>query len=174
MRRVCTWVPGSGGGLPSVPRETNYNAFAPSDPGILEQDPRNFKIFRSEVVRTRFSGDPGMWTPGCVGAIELDLFAGAKRRFILTGGQDPEAVRRLVQHFDQSLEVTTKTTAEKRTEFLFLSLLALLTAAGLGSLGWLGGPGPHALELFLMAAVALAIAGLGFVRTWRTPKHKGK
>ena len=89
-------------------RETLYDSLDPFGSSFMEQDPRNFRILRSEVARTRFRRNRSRWTRFNVGVVEIELLVGVKRRFILVGDQPPDAIMQLMLEFDPELEITGK------------------------------------------------------------------
>jgi hypothetical protein len=89
-------------------REKLYESLDPFEPSFLQHDFRNFQIFRTDVVRTRFRRNRSHWTPFNVGVVELELLDGTRRRFILVGNQQQEEVLNLLLKFDPAIEVTGK------------------------------------------------------------------
>jgi hypothetical protein len=87
-------------------REAFYDRTDPWSADFLLADPRNFRITRSEVLRSRMRRNRSLWTPDNLGSWELEMVDGKTRRFIVIGGQDQERICELLRVFDRRVEIT--------------------------------------------------------------------
>lgn len=85
-------------------RETFYDSIDPFSTRFLELDPRNFRIAREEVIRTRFKLDRSLWSPINSGVVEIEMIDGGVRRFILIGEHENDDILELIKRFDPSIE----------------------------------------------------------------------
>jgi hypothetical protein len=148
-------------------REEHYDASEPFSPTLLESDPRNFQIGRLDVTRTEFRRGRSLWTPFNVGVVELSLFDGSKRRFILVGEQEADDVLNLLRMFDPGIQVTGKARPVRRPpepmtpaqlrRALIVGVLVLLGFAGFFLYAGMSGRANAGLNLTL-AAVNLLVA----------------
>jgi hypothetical protein len=149
-------------------REMRYDGLDPFGADMLAQDPRNFHLPRTEVVRARFRRSRSLWTAFNVGSVELELQDGTKRRFILVGDQDPDTVFGLVREFDPRVELTGRPNqrqrpaslapVSRRLQFALLAVFLFGCAALLGYAAW-AGVGPPSPILWPLAVANLALGG---------------
>jgi hypothetical protein len=158
-------------------REALYDSSDPLSPQLLEQDPRNFQIDRSEVARTRLRRNRSLWTPFNAGVVEVTLFDGSIRRLILVGEQQADEVLDLLRKFDPGIEESGKSkpieipkppTLEARGR-LFISL-ALMFLGYAGFFAYAGlGLNPR---LLVLAVVNLLGALWCLVSAWRQRRDR--
>jgi hypothetical protein len=160
-------------------REARYDDLDPFAPSLLDHDPRNFQLSRSDVTRTRFRRNRSLWAAYNVGVVELELLDGTTRRLILVGDQEPEAVLELMRRFDPAIEVTGKpnplprpqpmSPAGKRLYFLLVAA-ALFGFGALFGYAGLAGVAPN-LPFLPLAAINVLLGGWWLVRAWRAAKQ---
>ena len=73
-------------------RRSRYDEMDPASRAFLAEDDRNFQIHRNEIMKMTVDRKRSLWTPYNVGAVNLELVSGGRRRFILVGDQDAEAI----------------------------------------------------------------------------------
>jgi hypothetical protein len=161
-------------------REARFDALDPFGPALLDQDPRNFQILRTDVARMRFRRNRSLWTAFNVGVVELELLDGTRRRFILVGDQEPDTVLSLLQRFHPDPEVTGKPnrrphpkpmspSGRRRTLVLAAGLL-LGFGALFGYAAW-GGIAPNPAPLPI-AVVNMLLGGWCLARAWRVSENQ--
>jgi hypothetical protein len=163
-------------------RETLYDSLDPFAQSLLDFDPLNFQVLRSDIARTRFRRNRSLWTRYNVGVVELELLDGTTRRLILVGDQQPDDVLRLMQAFDAAIEITGKPNPLPRPKpmspagqrFLFVLLAGLLIGfAALFSYVAVAGVA-HNPTLLPVAVVNVLAAGWCLVQAWRVPNNRPK
>lgn len=95
-------------------RESLYDSIDPFSTRFLELDPRNFRIAREDVVRSRFNRNRSIWTPLNSGVVMIELIDGRVRRFILVGEQATDDVLELMKRFDPAIEIYGRTKPSPR------------------------------------------------------------
>ena len=158
-------------------REALYDSSDPLSPQLFEQDSRNFQIDRSEVARTHLRRRRSLWTPFNAGVLEVTLFDGSVRRFILVGEQQADEVLDLLRKFDPGIEESGKskpiktpkppTPEARRRLFFFLAFMFLVYAAFFTYAGLMLNP-----RQLPLAVVNVLVALWCLVSAWRQRRER--
>jgi hypothetical protein len=159
-------------------RERFYNSLDPFGPELLHHDSRNFRIDKTDVVRSRFRRNRSLWTPFNVGSVEFELLDSTRRRFILVGDQEQELVLRLVQQFDPAAIVTGEPNSLRRRQQMtpegkrrFYSLLGTFfsTFGAFCVYVAVAGMAPMLVHIPL-AVINVAVGSWCYWNAWRVPQ----
>ncbi|MFO0899624.1 MAG: hypothetical protein U0836_19525 [Pirellulales bacterium] len=119
--------------------EAYYDTLDPWSPETLRADTRNFELPRNHVLRSNFRRDRSWLTPDNYGRIDFELLDGSRRRLLVLGPDDQEAVIALLQVFDPKLVLSgqyrpvrkpaPKTPEQLRKKAIGAHLMLLLVGA---------------------------------------------